>query len=140
MVPHSPLVLTALAVWAAVITVALSRGRGPERLTALIFIVAMALSFLGWGGDVNGRRYPTFVGDILISLVLVLVATRTRRKWATWAAPLQLLSTATFATKFVDPTIGGYSYLLIEQVLGFAVLGLLLWGILIEVPLIREDL
>lgn len=132
MIPHSLGVLVGLAVWALAIAGALIRGRAPERIVAIALAAELLLSFLSWGSHINGRRWPTFVGDAFTSGVLVLTGVRTRRRWAARAAPLQLLSTATLASKMVDPGIGGFAYLFIEQVLGFGVVGLLVWGVFWE--------
>lgn len=134
MLPHSPGVLAGIAVWAIAIAIALIGGGLPERLAGLTLASDLLISFLGWGGDVNGKRAWTLVGEILVSVVFVLLAIRSKRVWLRRAVPLQLLSTATIACKMVDPEIRGYSYLLLGQALGFTIIGLLVWGVVVEAP------
>lgn len=130
--------LAALAVWAVALAAALIRGRTPERAVALAFVVEILLTFCSLGSSLNGHRLPSFAGDVIASTVLTLVAVRTRCAWTRWAAPLQLISTATIASKVLDPTVGGHAYLLIGQLLGFGVLGFLLWGVFVEAPATGE--
>lgn len=135
MLPHSGVVIAGIVVWAVAIAAALIYGRPPERTAGLALGAELMLSFLTWGEPLNGYYWPTFLGDIICSLVFIVLASRTARNWIRWAAPLQLLSTATFCTKFIDPAVKGYAYLLVEQVFGFAVIGLLLWGVFFEAPI-----
>ena len=134
MLPHTFGVIAGLALWAVAIAAALILGRSTERIVGLSLGIELLLSFLTWGSPLNGYYWPTFVGDIGCSLVFVFLASRSSRIWIRWAAPLQLLSTATFCTKFLDPAVKGYAYLLVEQVFGFAVIALLLWGVFVEAP------
>ena len=139
MFPHSPGVIAGQAFWAAAIAAALFRGSRAERVAAIALFAQLMLTFCNWGGTLNGKRWASFSGDIIVSVVLVALATRTRCVWARRATPFQLLSTAAFSTKVIDPAVKGYAYLLVDQLFGFIVIGLMLWGVFVEAPAHRRE-
>lgn len=85
------------AVSYAAIGLLLWKGRGPERIAAAAFLVALFGTPLLGGMVVDGVRYGVAVLAALLAATLVVLSLRTDRWWLIAAAGVQLLSLGTWA-------------------------------------------
>lgn len=84
--------------WSAIALAAVWRGRWEERVVAMAFAVTLAIlsaapRYHGFAHlyDVAGSRVGVLGVGLAFLAVLLVVALRSRRMWASWAAALQML-------------------------------------------------
>lgn len=106
-----------LLFFAIVVIFALWRGGGPERVTAIVYILALAASASIGIMEMPGgfRVVPTtvLIVDILLLLALCVIAVRANRWWIIPAAGCQLVAVLVHAAKLLHPDIipNGYAFL-----------------------------
>ena len=101
----SPALFLVVCLSALSIGLQLWRGRSPERVAAVAFLIAMLATPLVDGLQVNGLRWG--VGLLAVGLfgTLVWLSLRFKRWWLVAAAGVQLLSIATYLVALLTPDI-----------------------------------
>jgi hypothetical protein len=100
-----------------VLAYALTRGGGPERVTALAYIVASAgslsLGFLHMPGQFRIVPVQLLVVDILLLVGLCVIAVRANRWWPIPVAGCQMVAVLVHLGKLLDPAMipNGYAFL-----------------------------
>lgn len=106
-----------LLFFAVVVTYAIWRGGGPERVTAIAYILALAGSASIGIIDMPGgfRVVPTtvFAVDILLLAAHCVIAIHANRIWVIPAAGCQLVAVLVHAAKLIQPDMipNGYAFL-----------------------------
>jgi hypothetical protein len=92
---------------------ALAAGGAPERIGALIFIVATLLSTASISAG-RARFVSVEIGVVAVDLVmlgaLLVLALRAERFWPIWVTALHIIGTAAHAVKAVDPAVMRLGY------------------------------
>ncbi|HEX8365614.1 MAG TPA: hypothetical protein VF603_10070 [Allosphingosinicella sp.] len=92
---------------------ALVAGGAPERIGALIFIVATLLSTASISAG-RARFVSVEIGVVAVDLVmlaaLLVLALRAERFWPIWVTALHIIGTAAHAVKAVDPAVMRLGY------------------------------
>ena len=127
------------AAWLLIIGVALVRGGRPERVAAVTLLIDLAVVelFRGFNG-LSQLQWRNLVGDVVVLGVLVLLATTSRRRWLPWAVGAQIAAVLVHAPRMFDSHIRNVGYATVATLLGYGVMGLLLWGTLTEARLASE--
>ena len=132
MVPHGAQAISAF-VWVAVCLYGLRRGPVAPRILAgallLNLVEVFALEPLDRPYHVH---VSLLVGDVGVTLAALWSLRFTRRAWLFVAIGFQLLSLATHLAKALDRTLGGWGYVTLAAVWGYAVLGCLVAGVQAE--------
>ena len=121
-----------LLFFAIVVFFAVWRGGGPERVTAIAYIVALAGSaaagFLRVPG--NFRVVPTglFLVDTLLLVALCVIAIRANRWWIIPAAGCQLVAVLVHAGKLLNPAMIPNSYEFLVDIWSWPMVALLALG------------
>lgn len=101
------------------------KGRAPERMAALAFLVAAALSVLVKPETMSAYLHfeaGTFVVDLVLMGFLVGLALLTPRNWALWAAGFHLAAVATHITILATDQVMPPAYALLQGFWGYPVL------------------
>jgi hypothetical protein len=107
-----------LVFFATVLIFALLRGGGPERITAIAYILALAGSaadgFLRVPGNFRVVPIGLFLSDAALLIALSLIAIRANRWWIIPTAGCQLVAVLAHTAKFIDPAMipDGYEFLI----------------------------
>jgi hypothetical protein len=114
---------------------ALWRGRKYERLSALICIVATALSVVGVMVmhsynpiDYSGVETSDLVIDTFVLVSFVVIALRSDRFWPLWAAGLQLTISLAHLLKAVQPDLLPLAYATAERFWSYPTLLIIMIG------------
>ncbi len=100
------LLMVAVCVWALV------RGRWPERVTAIAYLINWFGSALGEDRRPLHHSQPVIMGlDLAMLAVLLLLAVSCRRTWVLWMAACSLLAALTDVLGAVDPDFGQWTFL-----------------------------
>lgn len=81
------------------------RGRSPERIAAMAFVVAMLATPLVDGFHINGVRWGVALLTVGLFGTLVWLSLVVQRWWLIAAAGVQLLAIATFVVALLNPEI-----------------------------------
>lgn len=107
-----------LLFFAVVVTFAIWRGGGPERLTAVIYTIALAgsasVGIMEMPGGFRAVPVAVFAVDILLLVTLSFLAIRANRWWPIPAAGCQLLAVLVHLGKLLQPDMipAGYAFLM----------------------------
>lgn len=100
-------------VQALVCLYALARGGSPERLVAIMFLVAAGATYLvpfvpnhSW----HSVRVPILLIDLALLAGLVGIAVRANRFWPIWIGALHLLTVAVHGIRAIDPAFVSWMY------------------------------
>lgn len=126
-----------LLIWrltfSAVCLFAIIRGRRPERLTAVVLIIADILNALPLRSLYWKPIEPTvFFIDLYVAVFFVWLALSSSRWWPLWAAAFYLLAVIMLVINVLDPTIRPYAYYVGEQMWDYLGLMAIFLGVLIE--------
>ncbi|WP_196233048.1 hypothetical protein [Sphingomonas segetis] len=112
-----------------VVGYALARGGGPERATALAYIIASAgslsLGFLNMPGAFRSVPMRLFAVDTLLLIGLCIVAIRANRRWPIPVAGCQLVAVLVHAGKLLYPAMIPDSYALLTTIWSWPMVALL---------------
>ena len=110
---------------------ALLRGRKYERLTAIICVMASAVSGL-LRAPLHERYVHVESGDLLVDLVVlggfVVIALRSDRFWPLWVAGLQLTTGLSHLLRAIDTSLIPRAYATAERFWSYPILIILLVG------------
>lgn len=81
------------------------RGRSPERVAAIAFLIAMLATPLVDGFQVNGLRWGVALLAVGLFGTLVWLSLVVQRWWLVAAAGVQLLSIATYLVALLNPDV-----------------------------------
>ncbi len=107
-----------LAFFAIVVSFAMLRGGGPERVTTGAYVVALAGSacagFLRVPGDFRVVPMGLFLTDAALLIALGLIAVLANRWWIIPAAGCQLVAVLVHLGRLIDPAMvpKGYEFLI----------------------------
>jgi hypothetical protein len=118
-----------LSFFAFVVSFAIWRGGGPERVTAMAYVIALAATlytgFLRVPGDYRVVPVGLFATDAILLIVLCLIAVRANRWWIIPAAGCQLVTVLVHTGKLLDPTMIPVSYELLTDMWSWPMVALL---------------
>lgn len=124
-----------LLFFAIVVIFAMWRGGGPERITAIAYVLALAGSASIGIMEMPGgfRVVPTtvLVVDVLLLAALSFIAIRANRWWVIPAAGCQLVAVLVHAGKLLNPSMFPASYAILMTIWSWpmvALLGLGTWA------------
>jgi hypothetical protein len=124
--------------FAFVCIVALWRGGRPEKITAIVLIIADLISAIPLRGMHWKHVEPTlFLIDLCVAVFFVDLALKSSRWWPLWAAAFNILAFIMLIVSTSDPTIRPYAYYVGEIIWDYFVLAALFWGAMFEA---RRDL
>lgn len=108
---------------------ALFRGAAPERLAALLMILAAVASFVA-GSSFRFTRVESsvFLIDTILMVGLVAVALRANRFWPIWLASLQIVAFAFHGVRAYVHDLPGWSYQRAVSLIAYPMLLILLVG------------
>jgi hypothetical protein len=103
-----------LGFFAIVVTFAMLRGGGPERITAVTYILALAagasVGFLHVPGNFRVVPMGLFIADAGLLIALCLIAIRGNRWWTIPAGGCQLVAVLVHTGKWLNPAMIPNSY------------------------------
>ena len=108
---------------------ALWAGGAPERATALVFIVAAALSYVVPYQRFHAVELPLLLVDICALAALTAIALIANRYWTLYVAAIQLLTVAIHAVKAYEPALAFWMYNGVSSRLAYPLLILLAVGV-----------
>ena len=121
-----------LLFFAIVVIFATWRGGGPERLTAIAYVLALAGTASGGFLEVRGqfRVIPVHMlaADVLLLIALCLIAIRANRWWLIPAAGCQLVAVLVHAGKLLNPAMIPNSYAFLTTIWSWPMVLLLALG------------
>ena len=106
-----------LIFFALVVGFATWRGGGPERITAVAYLIGLAASgavgFLSVPGNFRVVPAGLFGVDVALLFALTIIALRANRWWPVPVAGCQLVAVLVHAAKLIDPGMipNGYAFL-----------------------------
>ena len=116
----------------AVVAYAFARGGGPERSTAIGFILASAgslsVGFWHMPGEFQAVPVRLFFVDALLLLGLCLIAIRANRWWPIPVAGCQLVAVLVHAGKLLDPVMIPNGYAFLVKISSWPMVALLAYG------------
>ncbi len=115
--------------WLGVCAYALWRGGQPERLVAIIFLVAAPLSGVVYSDRLwHGMQLGIFAVDVAMLGLLAIIALRANRYWPIGMAAMQVFQVAGHLLKLADPKLLPLLYWISGVVWAYPMLILLLLG------------
>jgi hypothetical protein len=111
---------------------ALWRGRAPERIAAVAFVLAWWASAVLLSLDFSQPQYGMFAVDVILELILIALALLTRRRWLMAAAACQLLTVGDHFAMMIDRRILSYAYQTVMVIWGYAALLAMVLGTVFE--------
>lgn len=121
-----------LLFFAIVVSWAMLRGGGPERITAGAYIIALAATlyggFLRVPGNFQVVPLGLFVTDAALLMALCLIAIRANRWWVIPAAGCQLVAVLVHTGKLLDPGMIPNSYEFLTDIWSWPMVALLAIG------------
>jgi hypothetical protein len=121
--------------FALICIVALLRGGRPEKITAVVLILADLISAAPLRGAHWKHVEPTLVFiDLCVEIFFIYLALTSSRWWPLCAAAFNALAVIMLLISALDPSIRPYAYFVGEQIWDYLVLMALLFGALIEGP------
>lgn len=120
-----------IALWLGVCAYALWRGGQPERLVAVMFLIAAPLSSAVYSSRLwHGMQIGIFTVDVVMLGLLVMIALRANRYWPIGMAAMQVLQVVGQLLKLVDRDMPILIYWIGAAVWAYPMLTLLLLGTL----------
>lgn len=116
----------------AVILYAFSRGGGPERLAAMLLLLArLATLVMPFDYQTTFRtiNWGNFLVDLGLLVALMTLATRANRFWPMWMAAIQLLTIGMHAVRVYDMQIVAIVYSRLSGQLAYPMLAMLAIGV-----------
>jgi hypothetical protein len=107
------LVYVSIALQLAASAYALVRGGAPERIVAVLMLVAYATSVLvqsQFPVRFHGVELGIFIVDCAMLAALLAVALRAERFWPIWMTGLQAVAVAAHLAKMVNPLVIPWAY------------------------------
>ena len=118
------------AVEIMVIGYALIAGRSPERIGGAALLVAIVVTPLSQDlRFLPGPQWGLAAVDSLYLLALIWILARWRRTWAIYASAAQLLVVTCHVVLMFDRTIDVWIYIATMNLLGYAMMAALAWGV-----------
>lgn len=117
------LVVVPLAAW---------RGGGPERWATAIWVTGTAATYGAvrwWATSYRTIEPAIFIIDCIGAVALVALAYFANRQWTSWLAAIHFSAVLVHVLKWHDPGIEGWLYQIFMKVQGWAVLALIVAGI-----------
>jgi hypothetical protein len=108
--------------------VAALRGRDDERLAAGGYLASWALTLVVFKERSADTQWGVLVVDLALLGLLVWVSMRSRRYWPLFATSFHLLAVVTHLARALDPQVGGWSYLTVELIWSYMVIGTIGYG------------
>jgi hypothetical protein len=123
-----------MAFFLAVVIYSVWRGGGPERATAIAYVLALAGSiyagFLHVPGNFRVVPVGLFLCDTALLMGLCLITIRANRWWIIPAAGGQLVAVLVHAGKLLDPSMIPQSYKFLTDIWSWPMVALLALGTL----------
>lgn len=129
-------VLAAVATFATIMCLAcaygLWRGRLPERVAAVSFLLAWAASYVVHTRDFTQPQFGMFWVDLILMVVLVGLALLSGRRWLMAACACHLLTVGNHVAMMIDMDILSRAYIRVMAIWGYANLLALVLGTCFE--------
>jgi len=119
---------------------ALWRGRLPERVAAVAFLLAWAASYVVHSRDFTRPQFGMFWVDVILMVILVGLALMSGRRWLMAASACHVLTLGDHVAMIMDQQILSLAYLRVMAVWGYAVLLALALGVWLEAEPERKRL
>lgn len=111
---------------------ALWRGRLPERVAAVAFLLAWLASYLVHTRDFTQPQFGMFWVDAILMVILVSLALLSGRRWLMVACACHLLTLGDHFAMMIDQRILSLAYLRVMVVWGYAALLAMVLGTYFE--------